>query len=75
MKQKEKTALQSMTIAELRKHVAELAEKKNDLGLKRKTTQTKNSREGKELRKTIAVIFSMIQVKELSEKRSKGNTV
>lgn len=75
MKRKEKTALQGMTITELHKRAAEFAEKLNEFRIKRMTTQVKNTREGKSLRKAIAIIESMVADKELMETGAKGKAV
>lgn len=66
MKKKEKTSLQSMTIEELRKVLADAKTALAIFVMNRYTKQSKNVREGRALREKIARIFSFIRQKELT---------
>lgn len=66
MKQKEKTLLVGMSTMELRKRAAELEEKLVQFRLKQTTTQVKNLREGKTMRKTIAFLLTLARAKEIA---------
>lgn len=74
MKQKEKETLAGMSSGELRKRAAELEEKLIQFRLKRTTKQTKNLRESKTMRKTIAFLLTIARAKEIAI-NSKGANV
>lgn len=74
MKQKEKETLAGMSSGELRKRAAELGGKLVQLRLKRTSSQTKNLREGKTMRKTIALLLTLARAKEIAT-NSKGANV
>lgn len=65
MKTKEKTALHTMTIDELKKMLAEKSKSLAVFTKERYTKQSKNVREGKNIRQEIARIKTQIRQKEL----------
>jgi len=65
MKKKEKTSLSHMSKEELVKELGALEITLRSLRLDRYTKQTKNTREGRQLRKKIAVIQTFMRQKEL----------
>lgn len=64
MKQKEKTALRSQSVAELKKRRSETEQKLAAFRLSRYTKQSKNVRESKQLRQQIAILSTVIAEKE-----------
>ena len=67
MKQKEKHNAKQSRTQELIKEVEGLTEKLKKFQLDRHVKQVKNSREGKNIRKRIAVLLTFIKEKRLAE--------
>ncbi|HCM82414.1 MAG: hypothetical protein UW37_C0009G0012 [Candidatus Gottesmanbacteria bacterium GW2011_GWA2_44_17] len=65
MKYKEKQNLKKTSVPELLKEAEKLEEQQRKIRVDRYTKQMKNSREGKNIRKKIAVILTFIKEKEL----------
>ncbi|OGG26600.1 hypothetical protein A3A64_01645 [Candidatus Gottesmanbacteria bacterium RIFCSPLOWO2_01_FULL_48_11] len=64
MKTKDKASYRAMNNAELARATAELRKKISDAGIARTTREVKNIREGKELRKRLAVALTIANEKE-----------
>lgn len=66
MKKKEKASLHGMTVDELGKRIKEMQDKLVSYNVDRYTKQSKNLREGKMLRKHIAILKTLVRQKELA---------
>jgi len=66
MKKKERTSLQAMTPEELSRVIQDASDALAAFHVNRYSKQSKNVREGKNLRKKIAVAKTFVRLKELS---------
>jgi len=67
MKYKEKQDIKKMSIQDIVKEVDALEQTLKKIRIERYTKQMKNSREGKNIRKRIAVLLTFQKEKQLSE--------
>lgn len=65
MKRKELDTLSTISVEELRKRIAEAQKSLAQLKRERYTKQSKNTREGRSLRKNIAQMSTVLRQKEL----------